>query len=290
MFHRLQKYLNFCISYAIIFLAFCQCFIVIVKNAISIFTKGIDFYGKARDSTFRFNQHTVKKILDNFSRHDSGRFAGLLLCNKYGNPTIYSSTKYLVDTAILSDDTGSSANIEEQRNNVLSKLMASTYIEILNTRMFTDYLAELLEESDLSVTYSSAQLFNMIKYSYEENTETYMVTVTAFSPEDAKIISQCIQNESENYLVSKKTNAVETLQVIDRAWENKNPSNVNVLVAVILGLMIGAVIPSLIFFIIEMNDSRIKDEKSISNTFNLPVLGSIPEYSIPSKKQQSVDE
>lgn len=130
----------------------------------------------------------------------------------------------------------------------------------------------------------------MIKYSYEENTETYMVTVTAFSPEDAKIISQCIQNESENYLVSKKTNAVETLQVIDRAWENKNPSNVNVLVTVILGLMIGAVIPSLIFFIIEMNDSRIKDEKSISNTFNLPVLGSIPEYSIPSKKQQSVDE
>ncbi len=205
-------------------------------------------------------------------------------------PLYTAQTKYLVDTAILSDDTGSSANIEEQRNNVLSKLMASTYIEILNTRMFTDYLAGLLEESDLSVTYSSAQLFDMIKYSYEENTETYMVTVTAFSPEDAKIISQCIQNESENYLVSKKTNAVETLQVIDRAWENKNPSNVNVLVTVILGLMIGAVIPFLIFFIIEMNDSRIKDEKSISNTFNLPVLGSIPEYSIPSKKQQSVDE
>ena len=83
---------------------------------------------------------------------------------KMVTPLYTAQTKYLVDTAILSDDTGSSANIEEQRNNVLSKLMASTYIEILNTRMFTDYLAELLEESDLSVTYSSAQLFDMIKY------------------------------------------------------------------------------------------------------------------------------
>ena len=205
-------------------------------------------------------------------------------------PLYTAQTKYLVDTAILSDNTESSANIEEQRNNVLSKLMASNYIEILNTRMFADYLADILQDMPLSNEYSDDNLFNMIKYTYEENTETYTVTVTAFSPDDARIISECIQNESEKYLVSKKSSAAETLQVIDRAWDNKNPSNVNVLMTVILGLIVGAIIPFIILLIADMNDLRIKDEKSISNMFNLPVLGSIPEYSIPSKKQQSVDE
>ena len=205
-------------------------------------------------------------------------------------PLYTAQTKYLVDTAILSDNTESSANIEEQRNNVLSKLMASTYIEILNTRLFTDYLAELLEEANLSNVYTSEQLFNMIKYSYEDNTETYMVTVTAFSPEDARIISEYIENETENYLVSKKTNAAKTLQVIDRAWDNKNPSNVNVLMTVILGLIVGAIIPFIILLIADMNDLRIKDEKSISNMFNLPVLGSIPEYTVPVKNSKVIDE
>ena len=205
-------------------------------------------------------------------------------------PLYTAQTKYLVDTAILSDNTESSANIEEQRNNVLSKLMASNYIEILNTRMFADYLADILQDMPLSNEYSDDNLFNMIKYTYEENTETYTVTVTAFSPEDARIISECIQNESEKYLVRKKPSAAETLQVIDRAWDKKNPSNVNVLMTVILGLMVGAIIPFIILLIVDMNDSRIKDEKSISNMFNLPVLGSIPEYTVPVKNSKVIDE
>lgn len=219
-------------------------------------------------------------------------------------PRYQSVSKYLVDTANLStESSSSSAMIEEQRNTVLSRLIVTSYIEILKTHNFAEHIAAKLESEDyvenlvaqiiqeqtlppnsldantrLSIPYTGNQLYGAILYKYQDELESYTVTVTAASPTDALIIAACVQNESERYLTEKKPSAAGTLKVIDNARFNPSPVNVKVPLSVLLGAFIGAALAFAIAFIVEINDVRVKNEKEISEILGLPVIGSIPEY------------
>ena len=168
--------------------------------------------------------------------------------------------------------------MEEQRNTVLSRLIVSSYIEILQTHNFSEYLAIMLESNtNLSRPYTGDELFGMIKYTFEEEKEFYLVTVTATDPADAFIIARCIEENSESYLATKKSSAQGTLKVIDNARTNENAVNVNFVLNAIIGALCGAILAFAIAFVIDINDVRIKSEKELIRAVDLPVIGSIPE-------------
>ncbi|MGN1121302.1 MAG: YveK family protein [Eubacteriales bacterium] len=194
-------------------------------------------------------------------------------------PRYQSVSKYLVDTTNLSGEVSTtSASIEEQRNTVLSRLVVSSYIEILETRNFAEYIAELLADNpELSRPYSGAEVNASMAFQYQEELESYTVTITATNAQDALIIAECIQNESERYLITKKPSAEGTLKVIDNARLGAAPINVNVPLSVLLGAFVGALIAFCIAFLIDISDVRVKDEKEISEILELPVIGSIPD-------------
>lgn len=211
-----------------------------------------------------------------------GGLAALYYTSFLVTPKYESETKYLVDTTSLAADAGyygsTTASVEEQRNTVLSRLIVSSYIEILQTHNFSEYLAIMLESNtNLSRPYTGDELFGMIKYTFEEEKEFYLVTVTATDPADAFIIARCIEENSESYLATKKSSAQGTLKVIDNARTNENAVNVNFVLNAIIGALCGAILAFAIAFVIDINDVRIKSEKELIRAVDLPVIGSIPE-------------
>lgn len=151
----------------------------------------------------------IKHIWIIFAAMIIGGLAALYYTSFLVTPKYESETKYLVDTTSLATDAGyygsTTASVEEQRNTVLSRLIVSSYIEILQTHNFSEYLAIMLESNtNLSRPYTGDELFGMIKYTFEEEKEFYLVTVTATDPADAFIIARCIEENSESYLATKK--------------------------------------------------------------------------------------
>lgn len=224
----------------------------------------------------------IKHIWIIFAAMIIGGLAALYYTSFLVTPKYESETKYLVDTTSLAADAGyygsTTASVEEQRNTVLSRLIVSSYIEILQTHNFSEYLAIMLESNtNLSRPYTGDELFGMIKYTFEEEKEFYLVTVTATDPADAFIIARCIEENSESYLATKKSSAQGTLKVIDNARTNENAVNVNFVLNAIIGALCGAIIAFAVAFVVDINDVRIKSEKELIRAVDLPVIGSIPE-------------
>lgn len=224
----------------------------------------------------------IKHIWIIFAAMIIGGLAALYYTSFLVTPKYESETKYLVDTTSLATDAGyygsTTASVEEQRNTVLSRLIVSSYIEILQTHNFSEYLAIMLESNtNLSRPYTGDELFGMIKYTFEEEKEFYLVTVTATDPADAFIIARCIEENSESYLATKKSSAQGTLKVIDNARTNENAVNVNFVLNAIIGALCGAILAFAIAFVVDINDVRIKSEKELIRAVDLPVIGSIPE-------------
>lgn len=210
-----------------------------------------------------------------------GGFIAFYYSNFMVTPLYQSHSKYLVDTTNLSAEDTSSANaqVEFQRVTVLSRLIVSSYIEILDTQNFAEHVAEKIKSDErLTMEYSAKALSGLVSYSFEEESETYEVTVSAYDPTDALVIAECIQNESGPYLESKKPTSSNTLEVIDNARYNPNPINMRTPLLVLVGMILGAATSFAVCFIIEINDVRVRDEKEVSEILGLPIIGSIPDY------------
>ena len=205
-----------------------------------------------------------------------GLFA-LYYSNFFIVPKYSSSSKFYVDT-----QNGASAAdatiIDQQRNTAYARMIVGSYIDVLKTYNFSKHIAGKLDSTKLSREYNYAQLYGSISYTYKEDTESFTVTVVADTPEDALVIAECIQDEAESYLMTMKPAAKDTIKVIDNARLEKKPINLRTSLNVFIGAFICAAIAFIIVFIIEINDVRIKSEKEVSEIFELPILGSIPEY------------
>lgn len=202
-------------------------------------------------------------------------------------PRYQAVTKYYVDTTgqTMLDSTvdTSSTSIKTQRETVLSRMVVPSYIEILQTRNFAAHIADKLKDNpNLSEErqlrpYTENELYAAIRYTYQEELESYTVTVTVGDPVDAYIIANCIEAESEPYLIEKKPSAENTLRIIDNARYSEASITLSTPIYLVLGFLVGALIAIVICFIIENNDVCIYDEKSLT-TMGLTVLGTIPDY------------
>ncbi len=216
-----------------------------------------------------------------------GASAALYYCLFLLTPRYQAVTKYYVDTTgqTMLDSTAdtSSASVKAQRETVLSRMVVPSYIEILQTRNFAGHIAEKLkgnenlsEERKLR-PYTEDELYAAIRYSYQEELESYTVTVTVGDPADAYIIASCIEAESEPYLIEKKPSAENTLRIIDNARYSGNSVTLSTPVYLILGFFVGAMLAVVVCFFIEINDVRIRDEKALA-ALGLTILGTIPDY------------
>ncbi len=209
-----------------------------------------------------------------------GAILGFCYCSYMVDPLYQSKSKFFVDTGVLTENSNNNNKLVEQHNvTVFSRQVVASYIGILDTLNFAETLSErVAQEENISREYSARALRGAMNYSYEEDLEIFTVKVVADTPEDAYTIAKCIEEVSEDYLVTKKSTAVGTLKIIDDARVETAPVNINVSITAILGAILGAALTFAVCFIVEINDVRVKSEKEIAEILDIPVIGSIPEY------------
>ena len=141
-------------------------------------------------------------------------------------------------------------------------------------------LAKVAKQSELN--YTPTQIKKMISVSRLQETEFFTVSVTTNNPQHAKIIADAIGSIAPDEILRfYKTGTVE---VLDQSVLPVSPSGPNTSQNTLVGGLIGFAIAILLIFIIEMFSTTIKTEQDLIDTFNLPVLGSIPEFDASSNK------
>ena len=154
--------------------------------------------------------------------------------------------------------------------NYVQKL-AITYGEIIKSRAV---ITPTIEKLDLNMTYE--ELASAVSVTNVSDTQIIKISVQHENPKVAMKICNTIPSIfSEEVQRIVKASGVE---VIDKAILPTNPikpnKKMNVLIAIVLGVMVSV----FIIFLIEALNTKIKEPKDIEEKLGIPVFGVVPKY------------
>ena len=177
----------------------------------------------------------------------------------------------IADLYVTNKNTVDSSNVNINDINASQKLV-DTYIVMLQTNSITDEVLKNLNENDLSET----QLLNYIKFSSVNKTEVLRITVETQSPElslkIADVYSDIASKSLENIVGS---GSVTILSHPKLPVAQSFPSVLKFTILFAFGF---GIITVLIYIIRLLTKVTISDEKSLSERYNIPVLGAVPDF------------
>ncbi len=175
------------------------------------------------------------------------------------------------------------SNMAERKSSIVttsdvavSREILDTCVVILNSRTVLDKVAE---QSGLS--YTSSQIKKMISATSVSNTEIFRISVTHSNPREAQIIADTILKVAPGEI--KRVMNAGAVSVIDYATLPLSPSSPNIPKNTVLGALLGAMLSVFIILLIQVFDTRVKDEFTLVENFDLPIIGVIPAFKIAGK-------
>ncbi len=174
------------------------------------------------------------------------------------NATIYVGRDIENDSSIVYNDI------------IIGERLVGDYREIVKSRRITGIAIERLGLESLTVSEFAGKL------NVESKKDTRLIVISAqdYDPERAMNIVNTVAEVFREEIV--KIMEIKNIQIIDDAIINKNPVKpdikMNMVVALVLGIMLGVGI----IFLIEFLDNTIKTAEDIEKHLDLPVIGTIP--------------
>jgi capsular polysaccharide biosynthesis protein len=154
--------------------------------------------------------------------------------------------------------------------------LVDTYITIIQSDTVLD---EVIAANDSP--YSTEELMKKISASAMNRTEVLKVTVTTPDPQEAYELANSIAEIAPKHLSHIVSGS--SVKIIDRAKMPQAPSSPNYKKNVAIGLLLGFIIACAFVIIRDLLDTRIKNETDLNRLIDLPVLGSITEFSEATK-------
>lgn len=154
-----------------------------------------------------------------------------------------------------------------------STMMADVFVELLRSKTIIN---EVIDQTKLD--YTAEQLASMISAASVQETPIMVISVTTPNPKESVVIANALLDIAPEKMIDFMDGG--SVKIVDRPEEPKRPSTPNVLKNTILGMMFGFILSAGLVILMELMDSRIKDEEQIRTLFDLPVLGIIPEITI----------
>ena len=117
-------------------------------------------------------------------------------------------------------------------------------------------------------------LFTFVVPSGEDVTTVFTVTCRAYSASDSRVLLDAFGN-----IINERSGKVLSgVFHVETSTEPKNGSLIspNMTMNVLLGAVLGAVLPYVAVLVYSILDTRIKSEDDIKNRFTYPILGQIP--------------
>ena len=192
---------------------------------------------------------------------------------------------YLITPEYTSSGTLYVSNAQEKKNDAVdmneinaSQKLVNTYIEILRSNT---YMAKISDNVGLG--YSANQIKSMLSMNALNQTEILQIKVTNKNPDHAAtILNEILANADSEIIRIAKAGSVE---VIDEAFVPTTPSSPNIPKNTMVGLLLGAVLAMAVLFVIYMMDSTIHGETSLTDKYEIPMLGAIPALNTVEKKK-----
>lgn len=192
--------------------------------------------------------------------------------------TYTSSAKFLVDMEI----TQNKASEQSFSVNALKSYMA-----IFNTRDFFNEVADIYNAEKGEPTFTSTEIRSMTSIADSSGSEepTFYIKVTASDPSTAYEISKTISE----YAVSKINDFeyLNTITMVESPIMALAPSSPNVKKNALIGFALGVILTSAFFVCREMFDGRIKNVEDISNEYDIPILGVVPDTTAEAPENKS---
>lgn len=170
---------------------------------------------------------------------------------------------YNNNNRIGTDGSITSSEIDASQN------LVNTYLEIVRSNTFLEKVAD-----NLDYDISAGAIKGMVSCSQVENTFIFKVAVTSTDAGQAAVIANTIAEICPDEIV-RIVNAG-SVQIVDFATQPTSPSSPNLKKIVGIALLAGFAVSFVIFFLKEIFDTSINDEKDLEKEFDIPVLGTIP--------------
>lgn len=156
--------------------------------------------------------------------------------------------------------------------------LVKTYGVILDNRTTLERVREGVK-GKVSTDYDVEALSDMIESGSANDTEVMYVKVTCNNAVDAMHIANCIADVLPVIIGDKTEGIIQgaTMKVVDYAVVDEVKDGPSVTKYTAVGLILGALIATVVLAIIAMTDDRIHDEDYIIETYEYPILAKIPD-------------
>lgn len=184
---------------------------------------------------------------------------------------IFMTPKYSSSTQVL-------VNQKETDNQMMAQQVQSnlqlvnTYSEIIKSPRILDKVSK-----NLKGKYSSKEISGMLTVSNQSESQILNIAVENESRETASKVANEIANVFSND-VSKIMN-VDNVSILSKADTKGNQISPQPLVNSVVGIFLGLIVALIIIFLKEILDKRIKTEEDVTEILDLPVLGTIQDFS-----------
>ena len=178
------------------------------------------------------------------------------------NSTLIVNTEKNEDTQMITGD----------QFNVTQKL-AVTYGEIIKSRVV---LEDVIKNLKLDTKYE--ELVNHITVSPVKDTQIISISVQDTNPKKARDIANQIPKVFAKE--AKRITKTNDIQVIDKATLPNNPIKPNKVMNILIAFVLGAMIGLFIVFLLEYLDNKMKTPQDIEKYLGLSVIGVIPNEDI----------
>lgn len=183
-------------------------------------------------------------------------------------PKYQASTSMIIINSDIQKDQDVSKEINELKYN---KELVNTYSEIIKTRGIANIVIDNLE---LNISYEDFK--EMVSVTQKNNTEIFEINVIDTIPERAADIANETSDVFKEVIIDIMK--IDNVQILDKAIVPSRAISPKVIRNTLLGAIIGFMISVFIIIIKETFDTRVKSPEDISENFDIPVLGVIPEF------------
>lgn len=184
---------------------------------------------------------------------------------------LFMTPKYSSSTQVLVNQKETDSEMMAQQ--VQSDLqLVNTYSEIIKSPRILDKVSK-----NLKGKYSSKEIEGMLTVSNQAESQILNITVENESREAAGKVANEIAN-----VFSKDVNKimnVDNVSILSKADHNGNKVSPKPLINAVVGVFLGLIIALIIIFLKEILDKRIKTEEDVEELLDLPVLGTIQDFS-----------
>ena len=176
-------------------------------------------------------------------------------------------------TLIVNADKQAETQIVTGDQITVTQKLAVTYGEIIKSRTVLD---DVIKNLKLETTYES--LSGQITVSPVNDTQIISISVQDTNPQKARDIANEIPKVFEKE--AKRITKANDVQVIDKAPLPKNPIKPNKVMNVLIAFVLGTMIGLFVVFLIEYLDNKMKTPQDIEKHLGLSVIGVIPNEDI----------